>query len=182
MVFNEFIGCWIITVTGRNDTTLVIASSDALGPWGGAYLSCKGGGSNIGIVGVSSTAGTNLSLLLWMLRNSDKAFQGPFSILAGTKPYKCLESGNRVTSIGGATSILTALDPLDGTELWTTQQWAISAERRAWNTRIVEYQIAPHRHGAVRSDSGQRFARQQSLVVYGFALRPRGLIPRRRSL
>src|SRR5260370_15581804 len=44
VVFDEFVGRWIITVTGLNDCTLVSASSDATGSWGGAYVSCQQGG------------------------------------------------------------------------------------------------------------------------------------------
>src|SRR5207253_736615 len=44
VVFDEFLGRWIITVTGLNDCTLVSASSDAMGAWGGAYVSCQQGG------------------------------------------------------------------------------------------------------------------------------------------
>ena len=40
MVFDEFINRWIITVTGLNDCTIVSASSDAAGEWGGVYVSC----------------------------------------------------------------------------------------------------------------------------------------------
>ena len=44
IVYNEFIERWIITVTCSNDCTLVSASSDATGAWGGTYLSCLQGG------------------------------------------------------------------------------------------------------------------------------------------
>jgi len=44
IVYNEFIERWIITVTCKNDCTLVSATSDATGPWGGVYLTCQQGG------------------------------------------------------------------------------------------------------------------------------------------
>jgi hypothetical protein len=44
IVYNEFIERWIITVTCANDCTLVSASPDATGEWGGRYLSCEQGG------------------------------------------------------------------------------------------------------------------------------------------
>ena len=44
IVYNEFIERWIITVTCRNDCTLVSAGADATGEWGGTYLSCLHGG------------------------------------------------------------------------------------------------------------------------------------------
>ena len=37
---------------------------------------------------------------------------------------------------------MTALDPQDGSKLWTSEQWSNDATRCVWNTRIVEYQIA----------------------------------------
>ena len=45
IVYNEFIERWIITVTCKNDCTLVSATSDATEGWGGTYLSCLQGGS-----------------------------------------------------------------------------------------------------------------------------------------
>ncbi len=44
VVFDEFIGRWIITVTCLNDCVLVSATRDALGKWGGVYLTCGEGG------------------------------------------------------------------------------------------------------------------------------------------
>ena len=99
-------------------------------------------GGNVGIVAVSSSAGTDLSVLLWTRRKSDPpgTFKGPTMIVAGTQPYTCRNIRNMAT-IGNAAGVLTALDPVDGTKLWTTQQWANDAARCVWNTRIVEYQI-----------------------------------------
>jgi hypothetical protein len=48
-----------------------------------------------------------------------------------------------MATIGNAAGVLTALDPLDGTKLWTTEQWSNDAARCVWNTRIVEYEISP---------------------------------------
>lgn len=44
VIFDEFIGRWIITITCHSDCLLVSASADPLGPWGGVYLSCAQGG------------------------------------------------------------------------------------------------------------------------------------------
>jgi outer membrane protein assembly factor BamB len=97
---------------------------------------------NVGIVAVSSTASTNLSLLLWRKSDPPNTFNGPITIVAGTQPYTCLNTNNMAT-IGNAAGVLTALDPLDGTKLWTTQQWSNDAARCVWNTRIVEYEVVP---------------------------------------
>src|SRR6516165_5948454 len=44
VVFNEFIGRWIVTSTCKSDCLLVSATSDPLGLWGGVYVSCLSGG------------------------------------------------------------------------------------------------------------------------------------------
>ncbi len=97
---------------------------------------------NVGIVAVSSTASTDLSLLLWTHRTTDppNTFNGPTTVVSGTQPFTCLNTRDMAT-IGNAVGVLTALDPQDGTKLWTTQQWSNDATRCVWNTRIVEYQI-----------------------------------------
>lgn len=99
---------------------------------------------NIGIVAMSSTATTDLSLLLWTHRIADApgTFHGPMTIAAGTQPYTC-ETTRNFASMGNAAGVLTALDPVDGTKLWTAGQWGHDAARCVWNTRIVEYQIGP---------------------------------------
>ncbi len=99
---------------------------------------------NIGIVAMSSTATTDLSLLLWTHRIADApgTFRGPMTIAAGTQPYTC-ETTRNFASMGNAAGVLTALDPADGTKLWTAGQWGHDAARCVWNTRIVEYQIGP---------------------------------------
>jgi hypothetical protein len=74
---------------------------------------------NVGIVAVSST-----------------------TIIAGTQPHTCMANQNMM-HIGSTVGILTARDPLDGTKLWTTEQWANNAAPCVFNTRIIEYQIAP---------------------------------------
>jgi hypothetical protein len=97
---------------------------------------------NIGIAASSSTSTTDLSVLLWTRRKSDPpgAFTGPTTVVAGTQPYTCLNAKN-INVIGNAAGVLTALDPSDGTTLWTSQQWSNDAARCAWNTRIVGYRI-----------------------------------------
>src|SRR5947207_1522707 len=44
ITYNEFIGRWMMTVTGLNDCLLVSATSDFMSPWKGVYLSCLDGG------------------------------------------------------------------------------------------------------------------------------------------
>ena len=98
---------------------------------------------NVGIVAESSTSATDLSVLLWTHRKTDapNTFNGPTTIVSGTQPYTCLNTNN-FALIGNAAGILTALDPADGTKLWTSQQWSNDAARCVWKTRIVQYQIA----------------------------------------
>jgi hypothetical protein len=97
---------------------------------------------NVGIVADSITAKTDLSVLLWTHGKNDppNTFKGPVTVVSGTHPYTCLNPKNTVP-IGNAAGVLTALDPLDGSSLWTTEQWSNDAERCVWNTRIVQYRI-----------------------------------------
>jgi hypothetical protein len=44
IVYDEFLDRWLMTVTGHNEALLVSATSDAMGSWGGTYLSCLNGG------------------------------------------------------------------------------------------------------------------------------------------
>jgi len=44
VAFDEFIDRWIVSVTGKSDSLLVSATSDALGPWKGVNLSCLSDG------------------------------------------------------------------------------------------------------------------------------------------
>ena len=85
-------------------------------------------------------------MLLWTRRRTDppNTFTGPTTIVAGMQPYTCLKTKSMET-IGNAAGVLTALDPLDGAKLWTTEQWSNDARRCVWNTRIVEYQIGEAR-------------------------------------
>ena len=112
---------------------------------------------NVGIVAESATASTDLSLLLWTHGTADPAntFNGPTTIVSGTQPFTCLNTRN-FASIANAAGVLTALDPADGTKLWTTQQWANDAARCVWNTRIVEYQIAPAQANRPRQSKPKR--------------------------
>jgi hypothetical protein len=97
---------------------------------------------NVGIVAESSTASTDLSLLLWTHQKSDlpNTFKGPITIVSGTQPFTCLNTKNMAT-VGNAVGVMTALDPVDGSRLWTTQQWSNDATPCVWDTRIVQYQI-----------------------------------------
>ena len=98
---------------------------------------------NVGIVADSITPTTDLSVLLWTHAKTDppNTFKGPLTVVSGTHPYTCLNPKNTAV-IGNAAGVLTALDPLDGASLWTTQQWSNDAARCVWNTRIVQYQIS----------------------------------------
>lgn len=99
---------------------------------------------NVGIVAASADANTDLSILLWTRRVADppNKFSGPIKVVAGTQPFTCLNTQDMAT-IGNAVGVPTALDPLDPTKLWTAHQWSNDARRCVWNTRIVQYQIAP---------------------------------------
>lgn len=98
---------------------------------------------NIGILAMSSTASTDLSILLWARKITDppNTFSDPITVVAGTQPYTCLNQRN-LALIGNAAGVLTAIDPRDGHKLWSSQQWADDPRRCVWNTRVVEYQIA----------------------------------------
>ena len=66
------------------------------------------------------------------------------SMRAGSLAVACLADVPDGPVIGrNAAGVLTALDPLDGTKLWTTGHWSNDATPCVWNTRIVEYQIDP---------------------------------------
>jgi hypothetical protein len=97
---------------------------------------------NVGIVADSITPNTDLSVLLWTHGKNDppNTFKGPLTVVSGTHAYTCLNPKSTVV-IGNAAGVLTALDPLDGSSLWTTEQWSNDAARCVWNTRIVEYRI-----------------------------------------
>jgi hypothetical protein len=101
---------------------------------------------NLGIVGTSSSARTNLSVLLWTRRPADPAntFAGPATVVAGGHPYTCTNSRN-VSPMGNSVGILTGFDPLDRQTLWATQQWSNDATPCVWNTRIVGYKVAPEK-------------------------------------
>jgi hypothetical protein len=103
---------------------------------------------NLGIAAESSTASTDLSVLLWTHKATDagNTFAGPTTVALGTQPYTCLNNRN-LALIGNAVGVLTLLDPADGTKLWTTQQWSHDATRCIWNTRIVEYEISGRARG-----------------------------------
>ena len=106
---------------------------------------------NVGIVAISSTARTDLSILLWTHRASDppNTINGPTTVIAGTQPYTCDKDKN-FASIANPAGVMTALDP-DGKTLWLAQQWANDAAACVWDTRIVGYRIDGSRSGAKKS-------------------------------
>ena len=140
--------CAVLGGPGLLETTACVVSQTAKisGPAFNPAFATVGvdAAGNVGIVAESSTASTDLSKLLWTRRTTDppNTFTGPTVIVAGTQPYTCLKTKNMET-VGNAAGVLTALDPLDGTKLWTTGHWSNDATPCVWNTRIVEYQIAP---------------------------------------
>jgi hypothetical protein len=88
---------------------------------------------NLGIVGTTSSARTNLSVLLWTRRKDDPAntFAGPTTVAIGAHPYICANE-RQVSPIGNSVGILTALDPIDRQTLWATQQSANDATPCIW--------------------------------------------------
>jgi hypothetical protein len=97
---------------------------------------------NVGITAVSWTPTTNLSILLWTHRVSEppNAIDGPITVIAGTQPYTC-EPDRSYANVENPAGVITALDPADSTKLWVSHQWANSAARCVWNTRIIQYQV-----------------------------------------
>jgi hypothetical protein len=106
---------------------------------------------NVGIVAISSTARTNLSILLWTHRISDppNTINTPSTVIAGTQPYTC-EKDKSFASIANPVGVMTALDP-DGKTLWLAHQWANDAAACVWNTRIIGYQIGGSATGPQKS-------------------------------
>lgn len=98
---------------------------------------------NVGIVAMSSTPTTDLSILMWTHKKMDppNTFHGPITVVAGTEPYTCIPNKNNLVLIGNAVGISTFRDPLDGSKLWTTQQWGGNATPCVWTTRILEYEV-----------------------------------------
>jgi hypothetical protein len=47
--------------------------------------------------------------------------------------------------IASAVGILTVRDPIDGSKLWTTQQYGGDAKPCVWDTKVIEYQIGSGR-------------------------------------
>ena len=66
------------------------------------------------------------------------AISGPTTVINGTKPYTCI---NDPINFDTAVGLTTVRDPVDGTKLWTTQQYGESGTACVWNTRILQYQI-----------------------------------------
>ncbi|MBE3065060.1 MAG: hypothetical protein IMZ69_08590 [Spirochaetes bacterium] len=112
---------------------------------------------NVGIVAASSTATTNLGVLLWSRKKTDppNTFSGPVTVVAGTQPHTCLPD-QAMMMMGNTVGILTTRDPADGTKLWTTQQWSNDATPCVYNTRIVEYRIAPAKASAAKESKPKR--------------------------
>src|SRR5262249_22289869 len=97
---------------------------------------------NVGITAVSWSPTTNLSILLWTHRLADppNVINGPTTIIAGTQPYTC-EPDRSYANVENPAGVVTALDPGDRTTLWVSHQWANSAARCVWNTRLIQYRI-----------------------------------------
>jgi hypothetical protein len=97
---------------------------------------------NVGVVAAASSATTDVSLYAYRHLATDPtgAMSAPLPIVAGSQPYTCTGGATQV-SFANATGIATALDPSDGTRLWTMQQYGSSATPCQWGTRVVEYQL-----------------------------------------
>jgi hypothetical protein len=128
--------------------TAKLAGADVAPEYGTVGVDPQG---NVGVVASSSTVATHLGVILWARKQTDplNIFSGPITIAVGTQPYTCMKDhtmdGGRTyyVMMGSSVGILTVRDPLDGTKLWTTQQYSDDATPCVYSTRIVEYQIAP---------------------------------------
>jgi len=140
----ENVAFWVDLDCSKPGACVVSQTAKISGPGLNPEFATVGvdGAGNVGIVAVSSNAKSDLSVLLWTRLKSDppNTFRGPTTVMSGTQPFTCLNTRDMAT-IGNAAGVLTALDPLDHTKLWTTQQWGGDAERCVWTTRIIEYQI-----------------------------------------
>jgi len=136
---------WVDMDCSKPDACVVSQTGKISGPTFNPEFATIGvdAAGNMGIVASSSTATTDMSVLLWTHRKDDPSgtFTGPITVVAGTQPYTCLNARNMV-SMGNAVGVLTTRDPKDGSKLWTSQQWSNNADRCVWNTRIIQYQIA----------------------------------------
>jgi hypothetical protein len=95
---------------------------------------------NVGVVAAAASASTNISLLAWrhLATDTSGALSAPTTVITGSQPYTC--QGTSV-SFANAVGISTARDPLDGTKLWTANEYGGSASPCVWSTRIAEYQL-----------------------------------------
>jgi hypothetical protein len=98
---------------------------------------------NLGILAMSSTASTNLSILGWSRKAGEtgRAFNGPTVLLKGTQPHTC-RPDQKMIHLGSTVGIPTVRDSKDGLKLWTSLQWSNDARPCVFNTRIIEYQLA----------------------------------------
>ena len=148
--------------------TAKISGADVSPEFGTVGVDAQG---NVGIVASSSTATTNLGVLLWSRKVSDppNTFQGPKVVVAGTQPHTCGEE-RKMVMLGSTVGIPTVRDPLDGMKLWTTQQWSNDARPCVFNTRIVEYQLA-EKHVSGYDDPQPPARPARSVYLTPFALR-----------
>jgi hypothetical protein len=132
----------VVAQTGK------ISGTDVNPAWGTVGVDTQG---NVGIVAASVTAKTHPSVLMWWRKKTDapNVFSGPVTVAAGTAPYTCMkdrtldDGRSYYVLFGSSVGMLTARDPLDGTKLWTSQQYANDARPCVFSTRVVQYQIAP---------------------------------------
>jgi hypothetical protein len=128
--------------------TAKISGLDVNPAWGTVGVDTQG---NVGIVAASVTAKTNPGVVMWSRKQTDppNVFSGPTLVAAGTAPYTCMKDRTMDDGrtyhvlMGSSVGMLTARDPLDGTKLWTSQQYGNDARPCVYSTRIVQYQIAP---------------------------------------
>ena len=95
---------------------------------------------NVGIAAAAMGATINPSVRVWGHQATGPAslLTGPVTVIDGTNPYTCI---NNPVGFATAVGISTSLDPLDGTKLWTNQQYGRSGTACVWNTRIFQYQL-----------------------------------------
>jgi hypothetical protein len=149
IVFDEFLERWIVTVTGRTDSLLVSASSDAGGAWGGVSLSCLQGGPCLDFdpgahIGYDKKRRVRLRRTRCRRQPAQPARLRVRLLRAaggGGPRGRRGQTADAPQPCPPHAGVLTALDPSDGTKLWTTHQYANDAAPCVWNTRIVEYEV-----------------------------------------
>jgi hypothetical protein len=121
------------------DDTAKISGRDVHPIFGTVGVDTQG---NVGILAMSSTARTDLSILGWSRKAGERGrpFRGPTVVVKGTQPHTCMPD-QKMIHLGSTVGIPTVRDPKDGLKLWTSLQWSNDARPCVFNTRIVQYQL-----------------------------------------